>query len=385
MNIAIKISLFLLYYTFVNIKKITIDKLIAGGDGIGFIDGKVHFIPGVLPGEIVEIEIVENKKGFNRCKLIKVLTKSKSREPSFCPIYELCGGCNLQFTSYENQLEIKKQIVTDIFLRSGKTKLKDFSIISSFELGYRNRVQLHTKNNIRGFKQKQSDKIIEVKNCPLLVDGLNNLLAEKQDIKDGRMTLFSDGIDNYIGGVDKECTVSIMGKEISFNPNCFFQSNLSLIPDLVSCLNKYVLGQSVMDLYCGVGLFSIFLPENIKNIIAVEMDDRVEPFINKNLKDRPYTFYGMSLETYIKRGLHKKNVVDTIIVDPPRKGLSKEVREFLSKSKVKRILYVSCDPVTMARDIADLKIAGYDLIHFQCFDFYPYTTHIESFGVLDLD
>lgn len=367
-----------------NSKNIKVEKLIAGGDGLGYIEGKAHFIPGVLPGEIVGIEIIEDKKGFNRCKLIRVIESSSQREIPFCHIYDKCGGCNLQFTNYINQLELKKQIVIDIFARSGKTQLEDFEIISSNNLSYRNRVQFHSKKSVSGFKQKQSDQIIEVKNCPLLVNKLNDFLDQPEGVTDGRTTLFSDGLTNYIGGVDKECTIQIMGKSVSFNPEGFFQSNLALLPDLIQSVNKFIQGTRVMDLYCGVGLFSIFLPEKVTNIIAVEIDDRVEPFINKNLEGRPFTFFPMSLESYLKRGLNKKNIVDTIIVDPPRKGLSKEVRRFLSKSKVKRIIYVSCDPVTMARDIAVLKESGYNLTHFSCFDFYPHTTHIESFGVLDL-
>lgn len=366
------------------IKRIIIDKLIAGGDGLGYIDGKAHFVPGVLAQEVVDVEIIENKKGFNRCKVVKIVEKSSLRKVPFCSLYNECGGCNLQYTSYDNQLILKKQIILDIFKRSGKTELNDFEFTASTDKGYRNRVQLHTKNKVSGFKKKQSDKIIEITECPLLVEGLNRELSSENNLKDGRVTLFSDGDNNFWGGVDNSCSVSILGKDVSFNPGGFFQSNLSILPELINTVNSFILGENVMDLYCGVGLFSIFLPESVKNIVAVEMDDRVEPFINKNLKGRDFTFYPMSLETYLKRGLNKKNSVDTIIVDPPRKGLSKDVRKFLSKSEVKRILYVSCDPVTMARDIADLKSVGYKLSFFKCFDFYPHTTHIESFGVLEL-
>lgn len=385
MKITIKLILYLLYYTYVNNSIITIDKLIAGGDGLGYIDGKAHFIPGVLPGEVVEIEITENKKGFNRCEVTKILEPSQFRETPFCPIYEECGGCNLQYTSYENQLKLKKQIVMDIFRRNGNTDLEDFDIIHGNPLAYRNRVQLHVNDEICGFKKKNSNEIVEVKDCPLLVDGLNSHLKKTNFLSAGRKTLFSYKDETYEGGKDRECSIEINGKIISFNPSGFFQSNLSLLPELINCVNKYINGSSVMDLYCGIGLFSIFLPESVNKIVAVELDDRVEPFVNKNLEGRNFKFYPMSLESYIKKGLHKKNIVDTIIVDPPRKGLSKEVRKFLSNSNVKRIIYVSCDPVTMARDISVLNDSGYNLSYFSCLDFYPYTSHIEAFGVLDLE
>lgn len=366
------------------IKNIKIDKIIAGGDGLGFLDGKAHFVPQSLPGEIIQIEIVEEKKGFNRCKIQEVLEPSKHRSIPFCPIYDKCGGCNMQYTTYANQLTLKKSMVRDIFLRNGKIELPDFDFFDSPSTGYRNRVQFHISGDKIGFKKKQSNEVIHIGTCPLLVDSLNNYLKEDNKVPFDRVTVFSDGITNYIGGIDDTCSISLMNKTITFNPGAFFQSNLSILPSLIKHLNSFVCGTSVMDLYCGVGLFSTFLPENITDIVAVEMDTRVKPFIKKNLGERNYLFYGMSLEDYISRGLHKKNKIDTIIVDPPRKGLSQSVREFLIASTAKRIIYVSCDPTTMARDISELNISGYSLIHFSCFDFYPNTNHVEAFGVLDL-
>jgi 23S rRNA (uracil1939-C5)-methyltransferase len=368
----------------VEIKNIKIDKIIAGGDGLGFLDGKAHFVPQSLPGEIVEIEVVESKKGFNRCNIIKIVKPSEHRSTPFCHLYKECGGCNMQYTTYENQLTLKKAMVRDIFLRNGKIDLPDFCFFESKSTAYRNRVQFHVSGNKVGFKKKQSNHVINVDSCPLLVESLNNYLTLDTELKSDRITVFSDGYRNYIGEVDDECSITLNSKTISFNPGAFFQSNLSILPSLLSHLNNYICGTSVMDLYCGVGLFSSFLPESVSEIIAVEMDSRVKPFIKKNLGDRNYSFYGMSLEDYIQRGLHKKNRIDTIIVDPPRKGLSSGVREFLIKSNVKRIIYVSCDPTTMARDIADLNRNGYLLTHFSCFDFYPNTNHVEAFGVLDI-
>jgi 23S rRNA (uracil1939-C5)-methyltransferase len=368
----------------VDIKEIKIDKIIAGGDGLGFLDGKAHFVPQSLPGELIEIEVVESKKSFNRCKVINIIKPSEYRQTPFCSLYDECGGCNMQYTTYGNQITIKKDMVKDIFLRNGKIFLEDFDFFESVSTGYRNRVQFHISGDIIGFKKRQSNKIIPIKKCPLLVHGLNDYLLQDHTYDSNRVTVFSDGIKNYVGGLDKDCVVSIQNKDIIFNPCGFFQSNLSILPTLINHLNSFILGTSIMDLYCGVGLFSSFLPENITDIVAVEMDKRVKPFIEKNLGSRAYSFHAMSLEDYINRGLHKKHSVDTIIVDPPRVGLSSEVRDFLTKSDVKRIIYISCDPTTMARDVFELKNSGYSLTHFSCFDFYPNTNHVEAFGVLDL-
>lgn len=370
---------------FVEIKQITVDKIITGGDGLGYIDGKAHFIPGALPGEVVEIEILQSKKGYNRCRVVRVIEESKVRTAPFCPYYNSCGGCSLQHVFYDDQLKVKKDIITDVFRRNGKLDLNDFNIVPSADRGYRNRVQFHIDGKKIGFKKKFSDEVIGIDSCPLLVKGLNKFINNGLDTSDKRVTLFSPDDAYYIGGVDRECVVKIKNRDIAFNPKGFFQSNLSMMPPLIDRVNSFVKGKSVMDLYCGVGLFSSFLPESVTDIIAVELDSRVEEFVNKNLSDKNYKFYPLSLENYIKKGLNKKNIADTIIIDPPRKGLSEGVRKYLIKSGVKRLIYVSCDPVTMARDIRKLADGGYKLGFYEAYDFYPHTPHIESLGILDLE
>lgn len=365
------------------LKQIEIDKIIFGGNGLGFLEGKAHFVPGVLPGEIVEVEVLEEKRGYNICSLKSVIKKSDTRVEPFCKYYNDCGGCNMQHTTYANQIEIKKSVIKDVFKRNGKIELDSFNIVPSPDKSYRNRIQFHLDGEKKGFKKRQSNKIIDINECPILTKGLNNFIKESCEIKSERVTVF--GLDEafYVGGVDKECKVTINGRDVWFNPAGFFQSNLSILPELINRVNSFVTGGVVMDLYCGVGLFSVFLPDTVQEIIAVEMDSRVKPFVEKNLESKKYSFYPFTLESYIKRGLNKKNRPETIIVDPPRKGLSEDVRRFLVQSGAKRILYVSCDPVTMARDIGELTNKEFDLTYYESFDFYPQTHHIESFCVLE--
>lgn len=384
MKITISIILFLLYYNNVKNKQISIEKIISSGDGLGFIDGKAHFVPGTLPGEKVEIIIIEEKKGFNKCSIEQIVQESEYRVEPFCKYYKVCGGCNLQITDYSNQLQIKKDILKDIFLRNGKIILEEFNILSSMDRGYRNRVQFHKVKDSWGFKKNMSNEVVKIENCPVLVEGLNTFLENDHKSSKNRVTIFSPTKEFFIGDVDDICTVKILDKDISFNPNGFFQSNLEMVPKIIELVNRYVIGTDVMDLFCGIGLFSAFLPDSVKHVIGVEMDVKVKEFVEKNLSHRNFSFYPMSLEHYISKGFHDINEIDTIIIDPPRKGLSPDVREFLSKSKVKRIIYISCDPTTMARDISELKCSGYSLMFFEALDFYPQTTHIESFGVLDL-
>ncbi|MBN2618629.1 MAG: class I SAM-dependent RNA methyltransferase [Spirochaetales bacterium] len=362
-----------------------IEKLVSGGDGISLVDGKIHFVPQTLPGEIVEVTIKEEKKNYNICSLVKIIERSKDRINPFCKFYGYCGGCNFQFTEYDNQLLLKKEIIIDIFKRTGKLELQDFEIIPSIPDHYRNRIQIHSNNECRGFKKEQSNEIIDIDYCPILVKNLNLITSDKSIALTGKNVVFSNGDDCYIDSLNNEANVSIMGKKISFNPNGFFQSNLYILPSLINLVIKYVIGENVMDLYCGVGLFSAFLPEFVKKIVAVEIDDRVKEFYKKNVGDRNYSFYPLSLERYIKNIKTESEFINTIIVDPPRIGLSQNARDYLIKMRAERIIYVSCDPVTMARDIQDLVSNGYKLSYYTALDFYPQTFHIESFGVLDIE
>lgn len=361
---------------------VEIEKIIAGGDGLAFHNGKAHFVPGVLPGEIVEVKVIEEKKGFNRCVVTDIKSPSSNRLEPFCKYFGECGGCSLQFTNYDNQLKLKEAIVKDIFLRIGKIDLKEINTIRSKDKEYRNRIQLHYDGKNLGFKKIKSNDIVNIDNCPLLVKGLNNFLKDHKGIEVGRNLLFSNGENCKIGGVDNETSVNILEHEIWFDPGSFFQSNLSILPDLIPLVNNSIVGESVMDLYCGVGFFSSFLDVNIKRIVAVEMDSRVKPFIEKNVK-RNIEFHNSTLENYVKKNKNNKDI-DTIIIDPPRKGLADNVKKFIKDSGAKRVIYISCDPVTMARDIGEMIKYSYKLKSYTMLDFFPYTPHIESLAVLDL-
>ncbi len=363
--------------------EVTIEKLITGGDGLAYVDGKACFIPGSIPGERLYVKIVEDKKSYYRAVISNIIMPSKYRIKPICEIYEKCGGCNFQHIDYMHQLSLKKDIITDVFLRNGKINLGSFNLYSSKPTEYRNRVQFHAVNNKPGFKMKQSEKVIEITTCPVLVPGLNRYLKKSPEIL-SKTTVFSDQENLYVGGDDNEAIVNINGKSLYFDPSGFFQSNLSILPELIKELNIYILGNTVMDLYCGVGLFSSQITKKIEKIIAVELDSRVGSFIKKNLVGLNYAFYNMSLESYIKKTGKSSLNLDTIIVDPPRKGLSIEVRNFLQSVKAQRVIYVSCDPATMARDLKELTESTYKLIHFSSYDFYPNTSHIECLGVLDL-
>ena len=301
--------------------------------------------------------------------------------PPRCPYYNLCGGCNLQHLDYTKQLEYKRVFIQELFYKFAGITLDDrFEFAPSRPFAYRNRVQIHRDGQITGFKSRSSDTVIEIDHCPILVDSINLFLKGNDFSEDDqRLNLF--GLENkvYAANNKEDITVKIMGKPISFRSDMFFQSNLSLLPELIEFALADLQGKKAMDLYCGTGLFSVFLKDRFNKITAIEINPDAEEYYRKNMTDSCFDFYGLSLEDWLKRGFYEdRKSMDLIVVDPPRIGLSKSVRNFLCDMPVPKLVYISCDPATQARDTAELLSNGYAIESIKGFDFYPQTNHMET-------
>ncbi|MBI9100351.1 MAG: hypothetical protein JEY91_17845, partial [Spirochaetaceae bacterium] len=234
---------------------------------------------------------------------------------------------------------------------------------------------------IKGFKEKAGDNIISIDYCPVATGGVNRYLLSKKDKnKNERVTVF--GKENWFSTENdkEEIHITVNNKKIFFNSALFFQSNLSILPELGDYLNKHVFGDTLLDLYSGVGLLSSMVEEKFKKIKAVEINQKVTPMIEKNIHG-DLDFYPLSIEKWISDIKIDKRA-DTIIIDPPRAGLTKKVRNFLNQSKAAVIIYVSCDPATMSRDLKDIIADKYTVDDFILFDFYPQTSHMEAVAVL---
>ena len=363
------------------IEKLRIEKLIPGGDGLARYNGKVIFIPGVLPDEIADVEITSEKKSFSRGRCLKLHSRSPERTEPVCPLYGKCGGCNMQHLQYEYQLEIKTGFLRELFQKFAKMDLpEDFEFIPSPPYGYRQRIQIHSDKKSLGFKGRFSDRIVSINHCPILVDSLNNCLPHlKPSDLPGRMILFGTDEKVYQENDGQIIPFYLKNREISFEAGMFFQSNASLLPKLLEFILEDQIGVNAMDLYCGVGFFSAFLKDHFDHITAIEINKDVEPFYHRNMSGASYDFFGMSLEEWLKKGLQKKTAeMDMILVDPPRTGLSGPVREFLIRHPVPSLVYVSCDPATQARDTAEFLKQGYRIHSMKGFDFYPQSNHMET-------
>ncbi|MGL4525310.1 MAG: class I SAM-dependent RNA methyltransferase [Spirochaetia bacterium] len=361
-------------------KRLVIEKLVPGGAGFSRLPtGKAIFVEGAYPGEDVLVEITQEKKDFAKGSCNDFFLTSPHRRKPKCPYFHDCGGCQWQNIYYENQLIYKEQILKEIW---AKTHL-DFNFDhlkmrpSPQEYEYRHRMQLHHDNGRLGLLAKNSHQIIHLSDCMIAHAGVRSFLQKNspQRIRQlpNRFNIFCNHLgQNFIESIDEQAYVEIGNKSFSFAPSHFFQNHLQLLTQLIDVIFKPELkGQSAIDLYAGVGLFSAFLEDRFEKVYACEENISTASFFEKNTKHTQFTT--VSVENFLMK---KFSDIDCVILDPPRKGLSKLAIERLEKQHFKQLYYLSCDPVTQARDLQILS-KFYQIEELYLFDFYPQTSHME--------
>ncbi len=397
--------------------ELSIEKLVQGGEGLARLpDGRVCFVRGGLPGERCRVELTTGKKDFARGRVVEVLEKSADRAHPKCPLYGKCGGCSLQHLDSAKQVLYLERVERENFKRIAHEELpSDFVIHQGEPWGYRNRARVvylgDRDGRCRfGFRKQESNGVVPIENCPVLTAGLNDFLknAKPAEIfkglkhipKDLELNIFDDGtgrVAYYYRRMPearkRECSVStvmIGAQKITSDASVFFQSNLSLLPRLVQSVREAVdegiasgaaSDEWLIDLFSGVGFFAALLQDKFKRITTVERDGLCLQYAKVNLSaTASIENVSAPAEEWLV-----KNVVDipaTLIVDPPRTGLPPEALGAIVKSSVNRVIYVSCDPVTLARDFAKFSTAGFTLKRAEGFAFYPQTPHLEMLFVL---
>ena len=392
--------------------------MVQGGEGMARLpDGRVCFVQGGLPGELCQVEILQNKKDFTRGRVIKITEKSADRAEPRCPLYGKCGGCSLQHLESSAQAACSALVERENFRRIARVELpEDFKIHTGPAWGYRNRARVviaRAKSGkvSYGFRMQKSNGIIPFENCPVLTPALNEFLKQnasrifEEFIRNSKrpprnfeldVNLFDNGagkVSYFYKGMpaadfekNAVSVVEIAGKKIRSDASVFFQSNLALLPELVTAVQNAVdegvaSGEAsdawLIDLFSGVGFFAAILKDKFKKITTVERDEGC-------LKHAEFNLSADNVSAPAEDWL-AHNVVDvpaTLIVDPPRTGLPPTALEAIVKSSVNRLIYVSCDPVTLARDFAKFREAGFALKKAEGFAFYPQTPHLEMLFVL---
>jgi len=384
--------------------RISIERIVPGGDGLGRHDGLAVFVPRSAPGDELVVRVVDVKPGYCRAEIIEVASPGPGRVEPLCACYGECGGCNLMHLSYEAQLEAKQGMLREAWRRSGGfTGTDDDAVFGAQGIGieasppfaYRNRSQFHFDTGHRaGFSRRSSHTILPLQSCPILVPALQHWLSVKgagsgwEEVSpflkgSDRCIAFGYGDQVWLDGPDGEVTVEVGGRRFDFHVGGFFQSNLAMLGKLVPVACSGIGGERAADLYCGVGVFGSFLKDAFQKLVCVERDRRAMGFAGTNIgTDAAYA--ASSVEDWT-RTRQAAGHFDYVLMDPPRTGLAATVRDWLARAKPEVIGYVSCDPVTAARDAGFLVKAGYSIAATTIFDFYPQTSNIETYVRFSLD
>ena len=373
-------------------KTVIVEKLVYGGYGLCRSDEGIVFVPGTLPGEHIRILPEKKKQGFITASLLETIKRSPQRRTPQCKWAGICGGCDWMHIRYEAQLELKKEIFLDCIKRIGRINDKiNPQIYSSPELNYRIRAQIKSNNmGQTGFFKKGTNQVVHIDNCLLLSQRLNELLRCKKvsdlancneisnlKVIEGELVVASDPL---LPGITEKSTIMKIGtKHFKVHGGSFFQSNRFLMEKLGLWAKPFVGGKTCVDLYGGTGFFSVMLSSNFKQGVLIEsVSDQVESAC-ANFHNNGIAHFSAINLCAEKTGQIVKSSPDLLIVDPPRPGLTRKVREFISQLKPKQLLYISCNSSTQARDAGFfVNRAGYNIKETALFDLYPNTHHLET-------
>ena len=402
--------------------EVSLTTLTYGGDAMGRLpDGRAVFVPFGLPGERARVQLTEEKKNFARGEIVEILEASPDRIVPKCKHFGACGGCHYQNLRYEKQLEFKTDILRDQLTRIGKVENPPVQpmVACPNPWNYRNHIQFSLDEAGKlGFQAPNSNRVIPISECHLPEAAINDfwrrvafepgMEVERVSLRVGKdddlmLVLESDSPDApeleieagisiahvyeehavVIAGND-HIVINVLGRDFKVSAASFFQVNTVMAGKMVEhLLNRLpvTLPSTLLDVYCGVGLFSAFFAPKCKSVIGIESSESsCEDFaVNLDEFENVELYEGLA-EDVIP---HLEAKLDAVLVDPPRAGLDKAVVDGILKLSPQVIAYVSCDPSTLARDAARLINGGYMLKEVTPFDLFPQTYHIESISIFE--
>lgn len=388
--------------------KVRIDDVAFGGDGVARVGDFVLFVPFCVDGDEVEAEVLDIKKNYGRGRIIDVVEPSSFRVLPACPYYGLCGGCTMQHISYSHQLELKKRQIEAAFKRiAGIADAPVEPVIPSPEpFGWRGKAEFHVTGGKRrktGMMAARSNQIVEIERCLIMEESINHKLGdfrralrdESVEVPGKRQIIWSDQpgepLVPVFTGAEKPPDIQrvVSGKRMTIPGGGFFQANILLVERLVGevvSMASLAGGEAVADLYGGSGLFSLFLGSRAGALFCVEGDAEASRCARMNLDRCGFTAArchngdvgGILRSKFVVSG----EKVDVAVLDPPREGCTLGVIDALLSLHPERIVYVSCNPATQARDIKMLVTNGYCLCKVQPVDMFPQTAHVEAVALL---
>ena len=390
--------------------EVTIVRLDDYGRGICYVKDKITFVPNACVDDILEIEIIKEAKKYNIGKIKSII--SSKRQNSFCPYSDICGGCSLSLMSYEDTLGFKKQKLEHLFKKFCTLELNIPVIASPKPLEYRNKITLHVKEGIVGLYKEETNEIVSINECKLVPYKVNEFIRiiPKFNIQNGtvvirnnyNMELLVNFItdDNInIPNLTEFKIVGILqnGKVLKgedffierlnnmyfkVSYDAFFQINLGITKKLFDLLIGLApKDKNVLDLFCGTGTLGLTLAPFSKKVYGIEINENatINATYNAKINGLNNCYYLCGDANKLISKINDK--IDLVIIDPPRSGMSKEGIELLKKVKADNIIYIACDPITLARDINYLK-NDYVVKTAVGLDMFGFTYHVECVSVL---
>jgi 23S rRNA (uracil1939-C5)-methyltransferase len=421
-------------------QKIIITSLTSEGEGIGSSQGLKVFVEGALPGEEVEIEIVEKKKNYAKAKKLSLIKPSQSRITPPCSLFGECGGCQIMHLAYSEQLKEKKKRVSEALFRIGGLQVEvNECRASPTPFNYRNKIQLPLVWDMgrmkAGLYRKNTHEIIPIDECQIQSQAGNQLLQKilphltskslrtllirtGMNTNEALIVLVSDGTDSLeeIGVKLMQISPEVKGVVENINPtsrnvilsdqwkvlagrpyiyeklgekrfkisaSAFFQVNSGQATALfqeairVADIQK---NDTVLDAFCGVGTLALFASDYASEVIGTECVKAAIEDAKENAK-----LNGATNCTFkVGRAEDNTTVADIIFLNPPRKGCEEKLLHFIGTKRVKKVIYISCDPATLARDLKILSSYGYKIEVVQPFDMFPQTMHVETLVLMKI-
>jgi len=410
--------------------EVTIERMLPGGMGLAHADERTVMVPLAAPGDRLRIKIERTKGNVDFASIQEVLEPSPVRVEPPCPYFGRCGGCDFQQLNYQAQLDAKVEMVRDCLRRIGGIENPpDFQVTPApNQWRYRSRAQWQY-DSIRkrlGYFEAGSRRVCDVAECAVLTPPLQETLQDlrrrmldgslPEDVRDFRAIVGDEDV-SLAPPLDSQAVVdvtrSIYGEVYSLNAESFFQTNADLLPPLIEAALGEAGGETAIELYSGVGLFTLPLARRFTDLISVESNEAAERFARKNLANaglanakianedvadwletlecagndgaldrsrKNQRESGLSQSPQIKSGAAVAALrrPDFLLLDPPRTGAESRVINAILKLRPKRICYVSCDPATLARDLKKLIAGSYTLDSLAAFDMFPQTHHLET-------
>jgi 23S rRNA (uracil1939-C5)-methyltransferase len=377
--------------------EVLIERIVPGGAGLAHAEGRTVFVGLAAPGDKLRVRIEQTRGHIAFASIIEILEPAPSRVEPPCPYFGRCGGCDFQQLSYEAQLEAKVSIIRDCLRRIARIEPpEDIPITASpSQWHYRARAQwqydpLRTR---LGYFERGSHRVCDVLECPVITSPLQEELSRlRTEMLKGTLPEAAEfqavagdegaSLTPSLGpNAAREVSLTIGDFHYRFSAEGFFQINHELLPALIDAALADSTGERALDLYCGVGLFTLPLAQRFAHVTGVEASPAALRFARNNLEDAHFSnvvFECSKVSDWLRTNASQSAPVDLLLLDPPRAGAEEDTINNIITLNPRRISYVSCDPATLARDLKYLIEAGYRLDSTAAFDMFPQTHHVET-------